>query len=1209
MFTAPDVLLKVILLCLARLVMLQGASIMPSTHPSTLVFIDPTIDHYQCLAHGVIPQADVVVLDANRDGITQITEVLSEIQGIQSLHIVSHGDPGQLYLGQSQLNLHTLDHYTEQIQAWANSLTDQAEILLYGCRVSQGDIGTAFVEQLGELTDATIAASKTLTGNRNLGGDWHLDHQTGPIHSPLAFDLDTLAAYPATLAPAFPNLLYATINNNNGIFTVDPATGALTQVGTLLFPSVAIARDAATGRIYYVEDVVGVADVAYWDPATGQNQLVGTSNFNRLLKLAQGIDGALYGFDQTTENLYRLDLAAGATAFVNLTQLFGLPGIGDSVASTVGFTAGTGDIAFDPNNPNRLLALVSGAGTGFNRLFEIDLDPASSTFLQATFISDTGMPDNGVGSMAYGQDGFLYATANGTLYRINPTTGIAEPAIGPTTLGGNPVSAGDFGTLPIPTPEVDIQLSKDDGLTSIAPGSPITYTITVTNLSPGFDLQNIALADTISPDILNPTWSVTFETPGGVTFTDPADRSGSGDINVTFGLNAQAVVVYTVTGTVSPTAIIGNLLNNTAAVTIPVGINDPNPSNNTATDSTTIGAIPSGNQPPTVTNSSIGGINPGSVISVTGLSGSDPDGSVATYTITTLPPTAQGTLFLGDPALGGTLVTQGQILSPAQLSQLFFQAAPGFTTTSFTYSATDNLGSPALVPGTVNLTSSSVSSNQPPIATDVLVSGEPNTVISVPGLTGADPDGTVISYTITTIPSTDQGTLFLGNPNTGGTPVQPGQVLTPAQISQLFFQTSDDFLNTSFNYVATDNQGVSGLPATVQLTSIDGATPGCEVGVNRKGNGGRNKLKGTPGADSLTGLAGNDVLRGLPCDDLIKAGTGNDKAFGGRDRDILYGNQNNDTLRGGAGRDILRGGLGGDNLRGNDGVDFLRGGRGKDRLLGGKSPDSIEGNLNSDRIGGNGGSDIINAGAGSDVVKGGPKGDTVAGRGGNDSIGGGKGNDIIRSNAGKDKVQGGRGNDIIEGGIGADVIKGNAGNDAIEGGRGDDTVRGGSGNDLLVGLGNRDFLGGGSGDDDLFGQGGRDTLAGRKGNDVLIAGRRRDRLNGGPGQDIVNGGRGGDTMLGGKGADRFVFTRVEDKGDIILDFVEGQDVIDLSSIFASSEYSNPNAFDRYVRLQAIGADTAVQIDANGDAAGRQFTTVLLIQNIAPNSLGASNFVV
>ena len=61
--------------------------------------------------------------------------------------------------------------------------------------------------------------------------------------------------------------------------------------------------------------------------------------------------------------------------------------------------------------------------------------------------------------------------------------------------------------------------------------------------------------------------------------------SGSGNINVGVNLPVGASVTFTLTGTVAPTAT-GNLVN-TATVTPPAGIVDPNPGNNTATDTDT----------------------------------------------------------------------------------------------------------------------------------------------------------------------------------------------------------------------------------------------------------------------------------------------------------------------------------------------------------------------------------------------------------------------------------------------------------------------------------------------------------------------------------------------------------------------------------------------------------------------------------------------
>ncbi|MEG3965810.1 MULTISPECIES: hypothetical protein, partial [unclassified Microcoleus] len=77
---------------------------------------------------------------------------------------------------------------------------------------------------------------------------------------------------------------------------------------------------------------------------------------------------------------------------------------------------------------------------------------------------------------------------------------------------------------------------------------------------------------------------------------------------------------------------------------------DPTLSNNDGTaPGASVTTILTPNQPPeaTPTNLTVG---PNSSAPVPGLGGNDPDGSIASYTINTLPPAAQGILFLGDPA-------------------------------------------------------------------------------------------------------------------------------------------------------------------------------------------------------------------------------------------------------------------------------------------------------------------------------------------------------------------------------------------------------------------------------------------------------------------------------------------------------------------------------------------------------------------------------
>ncbi|MEH1992861.1 DUF4347 domain-containing protein [Nostoc sp.] len=171
---------------------------------TNLVFIDPNVIDYQSLVAGITLGSEVVILDANRDGLAQITEFLAkrETNSVQSIHIVSHGSLGSLQLGSINFNLSNLDSYKNQLQKWASALTKKADILLYGCDVASGE-GTKFVQQISQITGADVAASSDKTGSAALGGDWNLEVKTGKIEASLAFQPKVIQAYQSILLASF----------------------------------------------------------------------------------------------------------------------------------------------------------------------------------------------------------------------------------------------------------------------------------------------------------------------------------------------------------------------------------------------------------------------------------------------------------------------------------------------------------------------------------------------------------------------------------------------------------------------------------------------------------------------------------------------------------------------------------------------------------------------------------------------------------------------------------------------------------------------------------------------------------------------------------------------------------------------------------------------------------------------------------------------
>ncbi|MDZ8078188.1 MAG: DUF4347 domain-containing protein [Nostoc sp. DcaGUA01] len=165
-----------------------------------IVFIDRAVIDYQSLIAGIQPGTSVVILDSNKDGVEQITQAL---QGgtYQSVQIISHGSAGSLQLGATQLNANNLNSYSNQLQQWRNYLTQDADILLYGCSVASFD--QTFVQLLSQITGADVAASDDITGSAELGGDWDLEVKIGSIESDLALTPEVTNAYSSILPLSF----------------------------------------------------------------------------------------------------------------------------------------------------------------------------------------------------------------------------------------------------------------------------------------------------------------------------------------------------------------------------------------------------------------------------------------------------------------------------------------------------------------------------------------------------------------------------------------------------------------------------------------------------------------------------------------------------------------------------------------------------------------------------------------------------------------------------------------------------------------------------------------------------------------------------------------------------------------------------------------------------------------------------------------------
>ena len=237
--------------------------------------------------------------------------------------------------------------------------------------------------------------------------------------------------------------------------------------------------------------------------------------------------------------------------------------------------------------------------------------------------------------------------------------------------------------------------------------------------------------------------------------------------------------------------------------------------NNGAVSGTAIYDIPVRNIPPVTvsyTTPSMPATN--GATAIPSLIGTDANGVVSSYTVSTIPSAAQGVL-----TLNGVDVVAGQVLTPAQAAALQFNPAPGFAgNATFNYTATDNQGA---ISNTSTVTIPVT--NPAPVANNIMTQPVSNSAAqtAIPTLTGGDVNGTVATFAITSLPTAAQGALYLN----GVLVTTLAQVanLTPAQAAQLTFDPAAGFVgNVTLNYTSTDNQGATSSPATITIPVVSG---------------------------------------------------------------------------------------------------------------------------------------------------------------------------------------------------------------------------------------------------------------------------------------------------------------------------------------------------------------------------------------------------
>jgi Domain of unknown function (DUF4347)/Bacterial Ig domain/Bacterial cadherin-like domain len=837
-----------------------------------VIFIDPRVADRERLLAGLTAQSvegrhfEIIALDANRDGIAQVTEALSGRIQVDAVHFITHGADGAVQLGGTSLAAKTLAANADAVAKWGDSLKKEADLLFYGCDFAASARGRALVEWIAELTRGDVAASTDVTGSAAQGGDWELEYSAGVIETNAATSAIAQAQWDGLLS-GVPSGAEFRVNAT----TPDPDVGALIRVAVSYTDGGGMAESltsAPVGPMAAVNDA-RVNSVPGTQSTVEVVISTDTAAVRRTAEIAF-VDTATPDYARLVEGLRETALAAGRDLEVVLIDRDqdGLRAITDTLARKTGLDAvhiiSHGEAGAVQLGHARLdfvsLAARAAQIKGWGQALGADADlfiygcNVAATAEGRSLVdalarltgADVAASDDFTGTAALGGD-WILEYRRGQIENslaLNAESASAWQGILAQTfyLGGDTTPPFSDLETAAPTDAVwDADNNYDPGRDA-APGLVIQKdNASASQSDPAKHHTWTALAPAGGIDIANEQvtlslWSAMKDNTAGKDGTVTAYLLDLATATATSGtLISQSTVPLKRWsapfaeesldfGTINYTVAAGRYL----AVKVVVG-NTSDDDLWFAYDAT---AYPSRlqigvNDAPVASDVSASGSEDDPQIAIT-LTGSDVDDPIASFRLAGLP--ANGTLYTDAGLI--TLAVAGSDYAAAgnALTLYFVPAADWNGTTGFQFTATDAGGLSDATPATATINVTAV--NDAPEANDVGASGSEDDASIAITLTGTDIEGPIASFRLAGLPA--NGLLYA---DAGLTTLAAGTDYAAAgDALTLYFAPAANWSGTTgFQFTATDGGGLSDATpasATIDVAPVNDAPAASDVTAN-----------------------------------------------------------------------------------------------------------------------------------------------------------------------------------------------------------------------------------------------------------------------------------------------------------------------------------------------------------------------------------------
>ncbi|MBO5668543.1 MAG: DUF4347 domain-containing protein [Lentisphaeria bacterium] len=143
-----------------------------------LVVINSSVTDKAAIIDALHSGQEYLIL-SERNGLAELNAFLDQSGTVYSaIHLVTHGNDGYI-----SVNGQIIDSGSFDAQAWqeiGEHLTEDGDILLYGCNTAAGTEGRELIGMIADASGADVAASTDTTG---ISGNWDLEYSAGVVET------------------------------------------------------------------------------------------------------------------------------------------------------------------------------------------------------------------------------------------------------------------------------------------------------------------------------------------------------------------------------------------------------------------------------------------------------------------------------------------------------------------------------------------------------------------------------------------------------------------------------------------------------------------------------------------------------------------------------------------------------------------------------------------------------------------------------------------------------------------------------------------------------------------------------------------------------------------------------------------------------------------------------------------------------------------